>query len=175
MTAMARHLRGMGPLFRRGTTKTEGNWWFSLDSRKIRTPYNDKRAAEAWRRKYLAEQAQGNRSVGAENATIADLLDLVEDDYERTGKASRAAVDSRLKRLRERLGTVRLSTVRDDLITGYSDDMRREGRVLKSGRTKPYAPATINRGPGDCASSVPSGSASVPSAHHPRPQVSDGR
>ena len=145
MTGMARHLRGMGPLFRRGTTKTEGNWWFSLDSRKIRTPYTDKRAAEAWRRKYLAEQAQGNRAVGAENATIADLLGLVEDDYERTGKASQAAVESRLKRLRERLGTVRLSTVRDDLITGYADDMRREGRVLKSGKTKPYAPATINR------------------------------
>ncbi len=49
-----------------------------MDGRRVRTPYSDKRAAEVWRRTYLAETASGRRRVGAENATMADLLDLVE-------------------------------------------------------------------------------------------------
>ena len=132
----------MGLLFRRGNT---GNWQFWLDGRRVRTPYADKRAAEVWRRTYLAETATGKRKIGTENATVRDVLDLVERDYRRTSKASEAAMLSRVNRLRERLGSIRLLDLRDGLFEGYVDDRLREGRPLKSGRTKPIAPATVNR------------------------------
>lgn len=142
MAGMSTRPRGMGRLFRRGDA---GNWQFWIDGRRVRTPHSDKRAAEVWRRTYLAEAANGSRTVGAENATVADLLDLVERDYQRTSKASVAAMASRLKRLREELGSIRLLDLRDEAIEGYADERLRQGRKLKSGKTKPVAPSTVNR------------------------------
>ncbi len=142
MAGMPTRPRGMGRLFRRGDT---GNWQFWLDGRRVRTPYADKKAAEVWRRTYLAETASGKSRIGAENATVGDLLDLVERDYRRASKSSEATMLSRVSRLRERLGSIRLLDLRDEVFDGYVDDRLREGRRLQSGKTKPIAPATVNR------------------------------
>ncbi len=52
---------------------------------------------------------------------------------------------SRVRRLRERLGSIRVLDLRDEAIEGYADDRLRKGRKLKSGKTKPVAPSTVNR------------------------------
>jgi integrase len=85
------------------------------------------------------------RRVGAENATVSDLLALVERDYERTGKASGAALASRLTRLRDYFGKLKITDLRDDHIEGYTDERLAMGRELKSGERKPVKAATVNR------------------------------
>ena len=119
--------RGFGPLKRRSETAL---WYFWLDGERVTTPYTEAKAAEAWRRKFLAEEAQGKRNVGAENCTLADLFTLVERSYQ--GKASAASVRSRLKRLRDELGPVRVVDLRQAQIDGYRDDRKAK-------------PATVNR------------------------------
>ena len=146
MASMARHPRGMGPLRRSGPN---GKWWFRLDAdKRVSTPYagnENKKAAEAWRRKYLAEEASGQRRVGAENATINDLLDLAERDAEQTQKSSRRTARSHIVRLRAALGSIRLADIRDGLIEGYVKERLSEGRLLKDGTRKPVAVGTVNR------------------------------
>jgi integrase len=132
----------MGALYKR---YEGGCYYFSYDGCKIRTPYKDKDAAEKWRRNYIADAGMARRRVGAENATVSDLLALVERDYERTGKASGAALASRLTRLRDYFGKLKITDLRDDHIEGYTDERLAMGRELKSGERKPVKAATVNR------------------------------
>lgn len=123
--------RGMGPLHKKGHGPT-ARWSFWLDGRRITTPYAAKGPAEAWRRKYLAGLAAGETTAGSESATVSDLLDLVEQDYERHNKKSIEALRSRIKRLRAELGKLRAVHLNERHVAGYRD-------------ARQAAPATVNR------------------------------
>jgi integrase len=144
LSIMARYLRGMGPLFRRGSRGESGAWWFKLDGRRIRTPHTIKANAELWRRQYLADEGHSRIELGAESATVADILDLVEQDYKQSGKASSASLASRIKRLRGVLGPVRLVDLRDRHFSLYTKDRLAEVRKTKAG-SRPTRPSTVNR------------------------------
>ena len=135
--------RGMGPLRRKGP---KARWFFFLDGKRVTTPYSDKKAAEEWRRKHLAQVAS-KQIIGPENATISDLLQLVEDDYVRHGKKSIGALRSRMKHLRADLGKIRAVDLTERRIEAYRAHRERPKRVRNLyGDTRPGAsPATINR------------------------------
>lgn len=66
-------IRGLGKLRRR----TPGSkWFFYLDGHGVTTPHVEYRAAEAWRRIYLADEVNARRYVGVENCTLYDLVNL---------------------------------------------------------------------------------------------------
>lgn len=139
MTAMPK-ARGLGRLHR----QTEGScWFFWLDGQRVTTPYIERKAAEAWRRKFLAGEASGARSVGAENCSLDDLFDLLEQDHR--DKRSLAATRSRLKRLRTALGKIRVVDLREAQIEGYRADRMKETRRLKGGGERATQPAAVNR------------------------------
>lgn len=119
--------RGFGPLQRRSETAL---WYFWLDGKRVYTDHTDAKAAEAWRRKFLADEAKRTRNVGAENCTLNDLFALVEKAYR--DKASAASMRSRLKRLRKELGAIKVVDLRQAQIDGYRDDRKAK-------------PATVNR------------------------------
>ncbi len=94
----------MGPLKR---LRNAGRWFFYLDQRRVLTPYQNKADAEVWRDRYLAEAAEREKVAATENCTVGELLQIVEEDYERNNKRSIAALRSRLKRLRAEFEDVR--------------------------------------------------------------------
>lgn len=137
MSVMARTPKGMGPLRRLiKDGKPVGRWFFWLESERVFTPYGleDKRAAESFRRKYLAEAASGERAVGAENCRIDHLLDLVVEDYRQQGKRSVGSLQSRLKHLRPHLGRVYAAELTERHLQQY-----------RSMRLEVAKPATANR------------------------------
>lgn len=128
MPTMSKTPRGMGKLHRTSPTAL---WYFFCDGARVTTPYPSKAAAEVWRRKYLAKLASGELT-GPEDATIGNLLDLVEQDYIAQGKKSIGALLSRLKRLRAEFGRLRAVDLTERAIELYRD-------------SRDAKPATINR------------------------------
>lgn len=126
--------RGKGPLRKKNAG---GCWFFYLDGRRIHTPHRDKDAAETWRLEYLLGLARGERRERTEQKRLNDALDLVVNDYARSGKKSDGALASRLKRLRPGLGNVKLTAVDELTIESYVDERMDDEAAPR--------PSTVNR------------------------------
>lgn len=112
-------------------TSPTTRWYFYHQGKRITTPCTDRRTAEAWKIQHLAALAE-RRIIGPANATMDDLFDLVERDYEDNGKCSIQALRSRLRRLRKFFGGMRASEVCERSVGSYR-------------RSRDAAPATVNR------------------------------
>ena len=119
----------MGPLKR---LRKGGRWFFYLDQRRVFTPYPNKADAEAWRQRHLAETAERAKIAATETCTVGELLQIVEEDYERNNKRSIASLRSRLKRLRAEFEDVRAVDLDEARIGEYRDRLD-------------LAPASVNR------------------------------
>ena len=119
----------MGPLKR---LRKGGRWFFYLDQRRVFTPYPNKADAEAWRQRHLAETAERAKIAATETCTAGELLQIVEEDYERNNKRSIASLRSRLKRLRAEFEDVRAVDLDEARIAQYRDGLE-------------LAPASTNR------------------------------
>ena len=97
---MARYAAGHGKLFRkRKNSKLTGNWKFKFQGRDINTKTKDRKAAERFRRQFLATPEPP--SPTSEPVTIDGLFQLVVGDYRRRGLRTIDRLESRISKLNQ--------------------------------------------------------------------------
>jgi integrase len=139
------HLRrrgtmGLGRLYLRGGPT--GVWWLAIGlggrkyrfSTKLRGGVEGKppREVELWRARKLAELGQtGAAGLRAEVVTVGDILDMLLVRWEAEGRtASLRVVRSRIKVLREGLGSWRAQELKADRILSYAVERKKAGAAV---------------------------------------------
>ena len=131
---MPRYEAGHGKLFRkRKNGKLTGNWKFKFQGRDINTKTKERKAAERFRREFLASPKPS--SPASKPVTIDGLFQLVVGDYRRRGLRTIDRLQSRIIKLNEVFAGRLVSDLGVDDVIAYSD-LRTESGA---------APATVNR------------------------------
>lgn len=137
MTGM-RTRPGEGRLFRTRKSKDGpevGNYRFWFQGKRYNTGTKDYDQALERVAAWLPRLRRGLGVGDGRTATVADLLGLVEADYERKGRRTTSRLDSRTKRLRVELGSVPAPALTSEHVEAYIGKLQAQG--LKN--------ATINR------------------------------
>jgi integrase len=138
--------RGLGKLFRKKKNgKPVGCWRFRFAGGQVSTDTKDRKAAEQFRKEYVAHQGvapQTNREV-----TVNDVLALVKQDYLRHNLRSLDRLKSRIKAIGDLIGDDDARTFTAASVAAYIDRRIREGLKprKKGGPRRRPTNATINR------------------------------
>lgn len=135
--------RGLGGVYQRGQT-----WWiqFFVHGKRVRESAGSSNRADAVRLlKQRIADVQAGKPVGSQidRTTLADLTEILLNDYRANGRRSIDRVEDAIKHLREFFAEIRLVKLTPDRFTAYQVQRRAEGAA---NATVNYELAMLRRG-----------------------------